>query len=353
MADFATSSSLEVEVDSNSIRRAKQQIEDDLGDITVSVEASTASAGPMAGATPDGGRRFGGRVGRRGSPAKIQAEQLEVLEEINENIEKAEASGGGGAGIRRGIIGGMVTAGVGLQGTLLGMGAVGAMQTEKLISGDISVEEMPLYQGLQGLTQDLESDFTSLAQEFGTDLSSQVHQFDRELGSIQPPDLGLGLVDAVEAAQAGLDSLRPPDWLVGGRRDINPPRGTPGSETSDEALPNPGFEDGPGFHDPPADETLPNPGFEDPVPDPSPPPVDEALPNPGFADPPADETLPNPGFASSDDAGFEKRARVDVNANVDFRADSLRREVERGVRRELGDFDLKKEVNDIVKREIF
>lgn len=116
MADFETETTLDVVVDDRSLRAARDDIESKLGDVAVEVEGTTPESRAMGG----GGASAGVGTGN------VQANQLDVLEDILEEVEDLSGSGGGGGG---GLLGGASGVGIGsaLSGGLGGLGAgVGA-----------------------------------------------------------------------------------------------------------------------------------------------------------------------------------------------------------------------------------
>jgi len=91
MTQFSTSALLEVELDSGSVRDAKQELEEELGGIMAGVE----TGGAATGATPDGGMVGGEQLG---SLVEINQEKLSVQEDILDELETGCGGGGGGPG---------------------------------------------------------------------------------------------------------------------------------------------------------------------------------------------------------------------------------------------------------------
>lgn len=248
MADFSTESEMDIVIPDRELRDARSKIERELGDISVAVDAQTADAGPSAGDTSRS------RQGRRGGlDVQILNEQLDVLEEINDNIEKAGGSGfdlfggGGGGGNGEGLFGGLIGGGVisggltsgilegtglggllggggsigtALRGTTIGFPAIGQELVRRFVPGinelkrelgptttaSISplMDQIPTDQITAGLEQELRN------MDFSLGLLNEVQTFDQQLSNV---DLQLdpGLVDHAMSFNTELDQATLPE----------------------------------------------------------------------------------------------------------------------------------------------
>lgn len=147
MTDFTATSVLEITgIKDDSLRSARDQIEDELGGISVDVQ--TAAGGRSRGRGRGGGLGAAGDVGA----VEQMMDQTEILEDIHDELEKLGQSGVGGGGAGGALGGGGAGGGAtgGLLGGLLGGGAVLAGGIAGGVGAGIAGSRFALGQGLLG-----------------------------------------------------------------------------------------------------------------------------------------------------------------------------------------------------------
>jgi len=103
-ASFGASATLQVSVDSGSLREAKAELEDELGDVTVTPTVG-GGAGASSAASPDGGTLGGNDMGTLVSLAEEQRDILDDLLDEAEDLNLSTGGGGPGAGPGAGPLG--------------------------------------------------------------------------------------------------------------------------------------------------------------------------------------------------------------------------------------------------------
>lgn len=171
---FSTEAELSVMVDQSSLRSARRDIEDGLGDVTVGVSASGG------GARADGGTAGMGRMQRREFRwARQRTQHLEdvvtLLEDIAEDLDNASGGllGGGGGG---GGLGGILPVGAGGAAGGATAAAAGKVGTAGAVGAGVGV-------GLVGVRALSESGFLKNVREFGQ-ASSDLIPFGEQLGEV-------------------------------------------------------------------------------------------------------------------------------------------------------------------------
>lgn len=137
MSEFETSAQLDISVSQRSLRSARAEIEDALGDVTIDVDTGGGVSGQLNRARTDGGMAMsGGTTGGRRSVPNLLSAQLEILEEQLEHLDDLAGDGGvfqavGGGGEDGGgltVIGGVGGAGAsGLAGSAVGLAGLGTV----------------------------------------------------------------------------------------------------------------------------------------------------------------------------------------------------------------------------------
>ena len=134
MTEFGAAGTLDVHVSQSSLRDARAEIEDELGDVTVDV---AAESGPTTSAVTDGGSA----LADSGMLDELD-EQTDLLEDILDELEQGGVGGGGGGlggggGMGLGLVGGgaagatmsgATLAGGALTGTLAGLVGSGLLE---------------------------------------------------------------------------------------------------------------------------------------------------------------------------------------------------------------------------------
>jgi hypothetical protein len=135
MSEFESVSTLEVMVSDSSLRSARGKIEDELGGITVGVQAS--GGGGVGAVAGQRGRGSGSLIGDGAGVGTLDVmmDQLEVLEDMHDTLKKLGQGGGGGGGGDGG--GGGVLASIG--GGVVGRSLLGAAGGGGLTAGISSV----------------------------------------------------------------------------------------------------------------------------------------------------------------------------------------------------------------------
>lgn len=120
MTDFETSGSVRIEIDRASLREARDEVEAEIGSVSVGVDS--------AGARTDGGGRLGRRQRQMFRASETQADELQaqtgLLEDVVELLDDGSGGGLGGGGggdgslVPEGLTGGLAARGLGASGLL-------------------------------------------------------------------------------------------------------------------------------------------------------------------------------------------------------------------------------------------
>lgn len=174
MTEFTSTSVLEVTVSDSSLRSARDQIQSELGGVSVDIQAS--------GGGVSRGRRGGGSLISDGAGVgmlDVMMDQLEVLEGIDDTLEKIGQGGGFGGGSGGGSNGGgggiidTITTGLaaralpslGVGGTLAGLASSGTAAAAGTVTagaglglaGTRALQETGVTQGFRGAGRDVQS----------------------------------------------------------------------------------------------------------------------------------------------------------------------------------------------------
>ena len=123
MTDLPISGMLEATVDQASLRAAQQEIEDELGDLSVGVDARAGGGGGRSGNVQGREQAMARRLASEGN--EIAESQLEELEIIYEKVDEiADSQGGGLIGGDGGILGMLTEVGGDAAGEVGGAGAL-------------------------------------------------------------------------------------------------------------------------------------------------------------------------------------------------------------------------------------
>lgn len=124
MAEFTTTAALEIEVDQRSLRSARKEIESNAGSVSMGVDSPSplrADGGGLSNFNRNKASR------ERAMSRQLLTSQVELLDDIKDEIEKAGVSGGGGGGGGGGSgVGGTLLQALGLRSVLGGGGGMAA-----------------------------------------------------------------------------------------------------------------------------------------------------------------------------------------------------------------------------------